>query len=682
MNCLPLVWDIENLHRAWRWIRSNPDAQYKAYFRPLYSAFAISADRLLDDLGDRLKRGIYQPSPARKILLPKPSGALRPYTLLTVEDQVAYQAAVNVVAEQFTKRVRHRYYGEVFGNLYAGKANVWFYRKWSKGYKAFNNACRDAFKHGFQHAASFDLTACYDSIDHGVLRHFLQSYGCDAAFCKTLTTWLSMWTSTDRNIFHNHGIPQGPLSSGLLAEVVLQHFDDNRGKPKRVRYLRYVDDIRLFSKSEADLRRMLVKLDKLSKDIGVFPQTSKIEIHEVSDIEDELKSVSHPTEDAIRSKTVNQKKLRARVVTLSKGYKVPNPTRFRYVLAHATPHSSITNRLWRIYAGYPEMYPSIIRYLQRYQKFPESVNRQIAIRIQDDPLYPAVTAAFIEAANSRMRGRYKSEALKKIRGLWRPKSLQDDLLVAAGRWLMAEGRLTYGQIKYACTGLRSWWARANMVLSIDLIKIGRPSFENLANLALRDTSNDVSLAAAMVALAKNVTIKGPAWDINRFGRMTLRQGGALHRGPGAVCGIHESLVRMLGTVTVVNWRKFFGADYKKIERQAVCIAGYHDTDVTSWVNAMDVFDDWLLNALHRNDSTLGPYALGNIGGSIKHRRRNQKYPAVSALVKGIHARRYESNLSHAVQLQTGKPTGPIRWSYFKTGRRLLAAAISELAQHW
>ncbi|RQV93532.1 hypothetical protein EH220_08145 [bacterium] len=682
MNCLPLVWDIENLHRAWRWVRSNPDAQYKAYFRPLYSAYAISADRLLEDLADRLKRGIYQPSPAAKIFLPKPSGALRPYTLLTVEDQIAYQAAVNVVAEQFAKRVRHRYRREVFGHLYAGKANIWFYRKWSAGYKAFNEACRDAFNNGFRHAASFDLTACYDSIDHGVLRHFLQSYGCDAPFCKTLTDWLSKWTSTDRHIFHNHGIPQGPLSSGLLAEVVLQHFDCNRGKPKRVRYLRYVDDIKLFSKSEADLRRMLVKLDKLSKDIGLFPQTGKIGIHKVSNIEDELKSVSRPTEEAIKSKAVDQKKLRVRIAKLSKNYKLHNPTRFKYVLAHATPHSSITNRLWRIYARYPEIYSSIVRYLQRYQRFPESVNKQITRRIQDDPLYPAVMAAFIEAANGRMVGRYKAEALKKIKALWRPKSLQDDLLVAAGRWLMTEGRLTFDQIKHACTGLRSWWARAHMVLSIDSNQIGQPSFDNLINMALRDLSNDVSSAAAMVALDKNVTIQGPVRDINRLSRMALRQGGAIYRGPDPVCGIHQSLMRMLGTVPTVNWRKFFGANYKRIERQAVCIAGYYDTDVTSWVNAMDVFNDWLIDALHRNDSILGPYTLGDIGGSLKHRRRTQKYPEVSALVRGIHARRYESNLSHAVQQQTGKPTGPIRWSYFKTGRHLLAAAISELAQYW
>jgi hypothetical protein len=91
------TWDevikLENLQRAWRWVRRNPDAQFKAYFRELYTLYAIADDALLADLQDRLRRRVYQPKPACKLFLPKPSGILRPYTLLTVEDQIAYQVA-------------------------------------------------------------------------------------------------------------------------------------------------------------------------------------------------------------------------------------------------------------------------------------------------------------------------------------------------------------------------------------------------------------------------------------------------------------------------------------------------------------------------------------------------------------------------------------------------------------
>jgi hypothetical protein len=42
-----------------------------------------------------------------------------------------------------------------------------------------------------------------------------------------------------------------------------------------------------------------------------------------------------------------------------------------------------------------------------------------------------------------------------------------------------------------------------------------------------------------------------------------------------------------------------------------------DTDISAWVNAMDVFDDLLLNALYTHDSSLGKYTLGQIG-SVLH----------------------------------------------------------------
>src|SRR5262249_45118966 len=139
-------------------------------------------------------------------------------------------------------------------------------------YAAFNRAARQAVADGFRFRARFDLTAFYDSLDHGVLRHFLLKIGCDKEFCDTFTEWLSRWTATQRQIYHNHGIPQGPLGSGMLAEVVLQHFDRHHGSPNAVRYLRYVDDTRLFARSEKELRRMVTRLDLLCKDVGLFPQ--------------------------------------------------------------------------------------------------------------------------------------------------------------------------------------------------------------------------------------------------------------------------------------------------------------------------------------------------------------------------------------------------------------------------
>ena len=84
---------------------------------------------------------------------------------------------------------------------------------------------------GFTHVANFDLTSFYDSIDHHVLRHFLVEVGIDEELIEFTTNCLHIWTSSTWSnrsniIYLRHGIPQGPLSSGMLSEVVLMHIDE------------------------------------------------------------------------------------------------------------------------------------------------------------------------------------------------------------------------------------------------------------------------------------------------------------------------------------------------------------------------------------------------------------------------------------------------------------------------
>jgi retron-type reverse transcriptase len=263
MTDLARVRQLGNLRLAWERIRSNPERKYKDYFRSQYTAFALADEEHLKELRRKLVRGIYQAQPACKILQPKPSGILRPITLLTIEDQIVYQAFANIVGEALHPHVRHRYKTQVFGHLFAGPTNTWFYKKWSEGYAAFNDAARDAFSHGYTWTASFDLTAFYDSIDHHVLRQMLASVGLEHEFCVTFTDMLEQWTATNTKIVHHHGIPQGPISSGIISEVVLKYFDDKQLTRPDVRYFRYVDDIRLFAKRENHLRQALVRLGKV-----------------------------------------------------------------------------------------------------------------------------------------------------------------------------------------------------------------------------------------------------------------------------------------------------------------------------------------------------------------------------------------------------------------------------------
>lgn len=368
-----------NLQRSWMWLNTNPDGTYKNYFRHIYRSYAISSYQNLEDLRKKLADGTFEPQHATKLYLPKKSGIQRTYSLLAIEDQIVYQSMVNVIADKMEPHVRKRYNKQTFGNLYAGKRSHFFYKDWRKGYKKFGDSLRKIYEKGFVYTASFDLTACYDNIAHSVLEHFLLDLHIQKDFIDLLCRYLRTWTAalTENRIYQGHGMPQGPLSSGLLSEVVLRYFDENhRHKPRSWKYFRYVDDIRFFAKKEVHLRSMLVDMDLLSKRIGLFPQSNKIDIHKVTNIESEIKSISNPPEPYDVKIVPNQKKVIKRINNLSNRFVIDNETRFKFVLASAIPKASLSNRLIRILELYPHLYKSIFYYFMRYTTISKAVSKK------------------------------------------------------------------------------------------------------------------------------------------------------------------------------------------------------------------------------------------------------------------------------------------------------------------
>ena len=329
--------DRNNLDRAWRWIRNNPDPTYKRYCSEFYSRFAVADDLIIDDLQQRLQRGFYEPSHSCKFLIPKKSGILRPYTILTVEDQIVYQALVNVIAERLAPKMRKQLFNADIRPHLCRQDQPVVLPPLVLTATAFNQATRAAFNRCLVYAASFDLTACYDSLGTSSAMPFSEAAWGRKGVLRFSFNCLSRWTANDRRIYQYHGIPQGPLSSGLLAEVVLQHFDQHYGPKANLVYLRYVDDIRLFATKEIELRRMLIRLDRLSKDIGLFPQAAKIDIHRVTTIDKELKSISNPTEATVKGTIVDQAKLAKRIAALSPRLtpvvRIEDETRFTFLLA-------------------------------------------------------------------------------------------------------------------------------------------------------------------------------------------------------------------------------------------------------------------------------------------------------------------------------------------------------------
>lgn len=673
---------LENLRLAWKWLRSNPDGAYKSHFRELYSAYATADDALLKQLKSRLDRSLFEPSNACKLFLPKPSGILRPYTLLCIEDQIVYQAMANVVAERLHPRVRSKYNRQVFGHQYAGASSLWFYRRWTDGYRAFNNAAEAAFAGGHVWTASFDLTAFYDSIDHNVLRHMLEKVGLDRDFCIELTRLLNKWTATTTQIYHDHGIPQGPLSSGLISEAVLKHFDDNFRTRFDVKYFRYVDDIRLFAKNEEHLRHALVSLDRLSKDVGLFPQSGKIDIHRVTDIRDELKSVSSPVETVLTGPIPDQAGIRRRLAELASredAYRVRDSTRFKFLLAKADPSLRVLDRLWRVFEHAPHYYPQISSYLQKFRKpLPDNHADRLLDHIQKQDLYPAVRASLVTAAGGRLSATRTKRLRVLLKKLWAPQTSTPELTASLWRELHRLSHLTERQSDYALLHSRTSWLRTRLHFGMPWFEIAQARRDRLLNASMRSKEADVALTAAWLAALLDCEIRKPISDIHPLAKIMLRENGRLRRVDTKVCGIRLALHEMTGIDFAVNWKKFFGKTYRHAETKIVACKGYLKTNPTAWVNMLDVFNDLLIDALFRRDGSMGVRTLGRFGDVIGRKAFKAKFPKTHTLVDEVHKKRGEGELSHAVVHATGAKTGRIPYKWLKVGRKHMIAALAEI----
>jgi retron-type reverse transcriptase len=679
-----------NLERAWQWTRTNTERAYRGYCADIWRASSLAIDSQLERIRIRLRSGAYEPEDSTKLFLPKPSGVQRPYTILSVSDQIVYQAFANVIAERLVLRVHDRYNKSTFGHLYAGKASPYFYRHWKRSYRRYTDAMRDAFEKGFVYAASFDLTACYDSIDHAVIEHSLLELRLDtefiAAFLKLLSHWTG-YTGGKERIYHGHGIPQGPLPSGLVAETVLRYFDDTDGR-KGLRYFRYVDDIRLFAKDERTLRRELVALDVRSKQLGLFPQSSKIHIHRVTRIEDEFKSISLPAGYAGAPIPTTPEAITAELQRLSARFHVENVTRFKYVLGTASLESALAQRLVTIVERDPAIYESAFRYIARFPRLTQKTSEAVVTLLPKHDVYPAFAAALLRAVRYNLHAKSRSRLNRYARKYLLGPNRTDDpqLFAAAASVLLYANKLTYAQTKAALSWSKSWWTRAACLPFVNEAQVGQPSYEALVHAALRDPVADVALAAAEISVVKRLARPTPLASVHEAGQEVLRKFGIIGRLAKARCEIAPLVAAVLGPAArSLDWRPLFSSkDYRAVTSRFAVWRGYADTDATAWVALTDTINDILLAQLFPHDGGIGVHNIGNIGSVLGSPTSAfaRKYPKLRAACAQFHDLRLESDLAHPIVRSSGKMTRRIRYKELKPLMKSLRDGWGELHASW
>ena len=361
---------LRNLDLAWSRITTAKNLQHKRMFRDLYSAYEPGRRANLMLLREHLKGGWKPTSPIR-IYMPKPSGLLRPLTLLTLDDQIVLQGIANLVAKQVFDRRRAVEGRVVFSNCLSSRDSIFFLQDWRLTYHRFTERLQRHLDSGHQWIAHFDLAAFYETISHRALQSIVAPAGGGVEVWRMIRDWLCVWTSSQGGIPVDHGIPQGPIASDFLAEVFLLPLDEAMIRTA-IPYIRYVDDIRVLAKTEAEVRKAAITLELECRRLSLIPQSSKFSVSRASTLNEALgalpsivestgREAYEPEMDEVTATAILREAIKGRPA------RVQDKSRLRYVLYRCGRCNEVLKWTLKLLPRHPEHIDAFAAFLPELQ---------------------------------------------------------------------------------------------------------------------------------------------------------------------------------------------------------------------------------------------------------------------------------------------------------------------------
>lgn len=678
--------NYENFELAFTRICRGLNKSYKQFYAHLFSSYNLALKENLTDLIKDIKMGTFEPGIPTIIFLPKQSGILRPITLLSLKDLIVYQAIVNVIADKFMEEQNKYALWKSFGHIYAGKDSPFFFRSWKVCYKEYNKAMAKAYIAGNSWVADFDLVSFYDLIDHGLLRNFISTKVKNRELVDLLLCCLNAWT-TNSNKSLKHGIPQGPESSSFLAECFLFYFDANNfGK---VRYLRYVDDIRLMAKEETPLRRALLKLDLGSKELGLVPQAQKISVRKIDTIKEILKKIPSP----IAAETVNreanyysQKELlnifRKSLVKEKKEWIIKDFTNFKFSLIRLNPKKDVLKRIVPLLNKRPDCSSFLSLYLKKFSDN-QTVAEILFDVLRQDPTYDAAAADYIEAMDI-CEPLNKGNKYRRIIQTANRRSEEKSILLPIASLTFTGRRcgpkdamaLIENETNPIIKGILIHRLFGNDEKSLYKTK----ECEQLLKKEVNGDNPDLARLCASLLLSAN-----PNWYLSRTAnhsvKLLMLGLGIRKRAPNREGILDTFFKKKMMIRSPISWKKALGEDFQDAEQRCLELQK-RASDPDSGIMILDTFNEVLLQSFSKNHPSLSASYRQNAGKNLhpdlgNWLRNKQLQIVLSSAIpwfQDVHNTRVGARLAHAKNKSGNRKGKRTRGIGFKKWDKLLREA--------
>jgi group II intron reverse transcriptase/maturase len=245
------VLDLRRLRAAYEAVRSNRGEP--GVDGVTVEAFGENLEANLTALVVELRDKTYRPRPVRRVWIPKPDGDQRPLGIPAVRDRVVQQAVRQVLEPIFEADFSSHSHGFRPG------------RSTFSALRELYSQVRD----GHVWIVDVDIEKFFDEIPHEPLIDAVAERVADGSVLWLVRLILEALIQEGyRLVRPKAGTPQGGVVSPLLANIYLARLDRVL-EAEGVSFVRYADDVRLASRTEAGARQALKRTREVLQELGL-----------------------------------------------------------------------------------------------------------------------------------------------------------------------------------------------------------------------------------------------------------------------------------------------------------------------------------------------------------------------------------------------------------------------------
>lgn len=242
MELMEVILTKENLNRAYKKVIANKGTSGidEITVEELGSYIRENRESIINALRNRT----YFPKPVRRVYIPKDNGKKRPLGIPTALDRTIQQAVAQPISDIYEK----------------------IFSEYSYGFRP-NRSCHDAIRQALEYlndgcewVIDIDIEQFFDKVNHDKLIQILREQVNDSGVLNLIRKYLKAG-AMEKGIIKatKTGVPQGGPISVILSNVYLDKLDKEL-EQRGLRFVRYADDVLIFTKSEIAANRVMASI--------------------------------------------------------------------------------------------------------------------------------------------------------------------------------------------------------------------------------------------------------------------------------------------------------------------------------------------------------------------------------------------------------------------------------------